>query len=89
MEPTALTVVCKHAGRAAAWIGSAILLATGFWDAVASLRGTATAANVVTPQSMIHGATVACAYLWASAESLRYRAILKRRRARGRKRLSA
>lgn len=69
----------SRAGRAAAGIGSAILLATGFWDAVASLRGTATAANVVTPQSMIHGATVACAYLWASAESLRYRAILKRR----------
>lgn len=69
----------SRAGRAAAGVGSAILLATGFWDAVASLQGTATAANVLTPQSMIHGATVACAYLWASVESLRYRAILQRR----------
>jgi hypothetical protein len=70
----------SRAARATAVLASALLLVTGVWDSIDALvSAEPNLRSLVTTQSVIHGTTVLCVYIWAATESLRYRAMMKRR----------
>jgi hypothetical protein len=70
----------SRAGLAAAVVLVAALVGSALWDATLALVGSERhLASALTAPTLIAGSSVMCTYLWAAAESLRYRAIVDRR----------